>query len=282
MSSQLIGLVGKLFVPLAILGALALFRRYVPSTQVEGADGEYSIADLDARFAKAKWAVPVCMVLIGVLFAWGTYRAFVTLSRHFAAVDGPAAFRLMPQTATWWFFPGLGALALSYEITLQTWSLFGNRREANLYSEWSNLKTASRGGRYAGMDSRKVLRWMALVIALPIGILTALELSAHTSLHQSDICQCGFALSPCKVYPYADARRLTVIEGFRDRDGKLIRRAGIVVDFTKGRRWSSSDIGDFRKSVDPTLASFLANKTHLPLNSATTEADIPKSSDSSQ
>lgn len=68
---------------------------------------------------------------------------------------------------------------------------------------------------------------------------------------------------------------MTIIEGFRNRDGKLTRRAGIVIDFSDGNRWSSADYGDFRAGVDPALADFLQGKTHLDYDYAETEADIP-------
>jgi hypothetical protein len=55
-----------------------------------------------------------------------------------------------------------------------------------------------------------------------------------------DIRDCGYAFAPCKIYRFADARRMTIIDGFRDRDSRLIRRAGIVIDFSDGQRWSRS------------------------------------------
>lgn len=69
---------------------------------------------------------------------------------------------------------------------------------------------------------------------------------------------------------------MTEIEGFRDRDGKLNRRAGIVVDFADGRRWSSAGTGDFHDGVDPALVAFLRKRIRLPLEQAQTEVDIPK------
>jgi len=69
---------------------------------------------------------------------------------------------------------------------------------------------------------------------------------------------------------------MTMIEGSRDRNGKLIRRAGILLDFADGSRWSSADIGDFLQTVDPEFAEFLKDKTRLPVYEAETEADIPQ------
>src|SRR6185312_12234598 len=191
------------------------------------------------------------------------------------AADGPAIFRQLPQSAIWWFFPGFGALALSYEITLQLWSLFGEREDAHLYSEWSNRKIAEQWGKYKSIDFRKALRWLSIAIVLPIGVLTILELNAHVSIEEGAIRDCGYAFAPCKVYPYAAARRITVIAGFRGRDGELTERAGVVLDFADGRRWSSADMGDFHKRVDSDLVNFLGKKTGLPINYAETAAEIP-------
>jgi hypothetical protein len=116
---------------------------------------------------------------------------------------------------------------------------------------------------------------MAILIALPAGIFTVLALPIHTARRQSGIKDCGYAFAPCKSYRYADARRITAIEGYRDRDGKLNCRAGSVVDFSDGRRWSSANEGDLSKSVDPDFAMILATKTNLPFNYLQTEPDIP-------
>jgi hypothetical protein len=159
---------------------------------------------------------------------------------------------------------------------LQLWSIFGDRREADLFGYWSGLGVTFRySGGPADYNVRKILRWMALLIALPIGILSALALPIHTSLRETDIRDGGYAFSPCKTYPYASAQRMTVIQGFRTRDGKLTKRAGIVIDFRDGRRWSSANIGDFRATVDRNLADFLQRKTGLPYHYAETQDDIP-------
>jgi hypothetical protein len=69
---------------------------------------------------------------------------------------------------------------------------------------------------------------------------------------------------------------MTIIEGFRNRDGSLVKRAGVVLDFSDGRRWSSADIGDFKSKVDPKLVSFLQGKTGLQPEYAVAKSDIPK------
>jgi hypothetical protein len=98
----------------------------------------------------------------------------------------------------------------------------------------------------------------------------------HTALRQQDIRACGYAWAKRQTFDYSRAVRMTQIEGFRDRDGKLNHRAGIVVDFADGRRWSSANTGDFHDLVDPVLRAFLIQRTRLPLEQAQAEVDISK------
>ena len=267
MGHQLIGFFGKALVPIAVLLVFALARKYMPAGSLKEPGSRYSLEELDLRFSKIQWMVGISMAAIGIVFAFAAHAALVWFNRYLASLDGHANFILWPQGATWWFFPGLGALTLSWEITLLLWLLAGDREHARLYNDWTALKS--------GFDAPKLLRWMALLIALPIGVLTTLELPVHTSLLPDEIRDCGYAFAPCKTYRYADALRMTIIDGFKDRDGKLTRRAGIVIDFSGGRRWSSADIGDFRKTLDPALEDFLEKKTNLAYHYAQTEVDIP-------
>src|SRR6266404_75549 len=257
----------RAIVPFVVVLVFALARKYMPTASVKTPGPQYSREALDVRFSNTHWIVGFAMVVVGALFAFGTYAALLGLNRYLAMRDASTQFVLWPQSAIWWFFPGFGALVLSWEITLQLWTLFGHRADAELYNSWSSLKV--------GFNSAKLLRWMAVLIVLPIGVLTVLALPMHTALRQGDIRDCGYAFSPCKTYRYADARRITIIEGFRTRDGKLTRRSGIVIDFADGRRWSSADIGEFNARLDPALQEFLENKTQLPYTYAQTDADIP-------
>lgn len=250
----------------------ALARKYQkPSSRLS----EEQLSLLDARFQHTKWVVGVSMVLVAVLFAWVTHYLIVSLNRYLALSDSPeTSLYLLPQSSIWWFFPGSAAVALCWEIILRLWSLFGHANTANLYRLWSDSR--------AGFDATRILRWMALVVAVPIGVVTALALPMHTAVRLQDIRVCGYAWAKCRTFDYSTAVRMTHIDGFRDRDGKLHTRAGIVVDFADGKRWSSADTGDFRTTVDPTLLAFLAEHIRLPIGQAETELDIPKTDVSSR
>jgi hypothetical protein len=253
-------------VPLAVAAGFVLARKYAkPSVRLS----EEQLSDLDDRFVRTKWVVGISIVAVGVVFALTTHDLLMWVNHLFAASDGPdTSFRLWPQTAIWWFFPGVGALALSWEITLLLWAIFGQARDAISYRLWSD-------GR-AGFDCTRILRWMGLVIVAPIGVFTALALPMHTALRHQDIRVCGYGWKGCTTFDYSKAVRMTQIRGFRDRDGNLHSRAGVVLDFADGRRWSSAEMGDFSDSVDPRLSAFLVERTGLALGQADTEADIPK------
>jgi hypothetical protein len=99
---------GKAVVPVAVGGGFALARKYVkPSARLS----EMQLSALDDCFRQTHWIVRISVVAVGVVFVWTTHYVLVSLNNLFAASDGPRpSFRLWPQTAIWWFFPGFGAL----------------------------------------------------------------------------------------------------------------------------------------------------------------------------
>jgi hypothetical protein len=261
-------------IPAIVILSFALFKRFFPSkTQAKRID--WNSDELYERFKRTKWYATVGLIFVMIAFALSTWFILSHTNLFLAQIDQPGAIHLLPQTAIWWFFPGFGALACSWEITLRILGLFIGSEDIDLFSNW--MDNSTRGwikSRYSGIDSRKVLRMMAIWIAMPIGVFVLLALPMHATIGHETIRDCGYALKPCKVYPLSDAIRVTEIAGFRDKSGKLIDRAGLVLDFKDGRRWSSAEWGDWSKNVDPKLEEFVLSKTHLPLSYAMTESEI--------
>lgn len=253
-------------IPAIVLGVFALARRYLPAKPAKRFGTAYSIEQLSQQFRITQWAVGAAMIAIGAIIAWGVHSILVNLSRLFVSLEGPADFVLLPQSAIWWFFPGFAAITLAWDATLGAWSFFGDRKEAVLYNYWTISK--------AGFDSTNVLRIMAVVIVFPIAILTLLAVPQHAVLRAGGIKVHGYGFKTPAVYRYSDARRTTIIDGFRSRGGKLTRRAGVVLDFSDGRRWSSADLGDFRRTIDPALVDYLQSRTGLDPQYAETQDDI--------
>jgi hypothetical protein len=147
-------------------------------------------------------------------------------------------------------------------MTLALWSLGGDKAYISHYLDWSDQQT--------GFDSTRALRWLALLVALPIGIATALAIPMHSTLHDSELHVRGYASIAPTIFPYSNVGRIFQVEGFRDRSGKLTRRNEIIVEFRDGRRWHSGDI----PGIDAALAEFLTKKTGVILEHFDTEADI--------
>jgi len=199
----------------------------------------------------------------------GIHSALVWSNRFFVSLEGPSDFVLPPQTAIWWFLPGFAAITFAWDVTLWIWRQFSNERELALFRYWTNLQ--------AGFDSTHILRIIGVLVVLPIALFTTLAIPQHVVLQSQVIRQRGYGFGAAETYRYTDARRLTLVDGFRQRDGKLVRKAGIVLDFADGRRWSSADIGDFRRAIDPALLNYLQLKTGLELHHEGAESDIQSS-----
>jgi hypothetical protein len=258
--------VSRLIVPITIGVAFSLMRRYLPVPTAAELPTDFSVENLNERFRPVQWMVATAMVLVGVTFAWIIHKCLVDLNLFFAARDGTAQFQLLPSPWIWWFFPGFGAIALSWEITLSIWSLVGDHDMISQYILWSNIRS--------GFNATKLLRWMAFGVVLPIGILTLLAVPMHSSLLSEGLCVREYASLSSHQHPYTDARRVAVVRGFRNRDGNFQQRAEVLIKFADGHVWSSAANRDFDKQVDPNLVAFLEQKTGLQAEEAETQVDL--------
>ncbi len=241
-----------------------LARRYAPASAP--AAPSPPLAELGCPVRMTQWIVGAAMLGIGFLIFISLHQVLVIANQYFASLDGPANFILLPQSAIWFFLPGFAAITLTWDLTLWGWSVFGSKELALQYEYWSNAK--------AGFNATRVLRIMTAVVVLPIAGFTALALPEHDSLQETVIRSHGYGWVGAKTFNYSNARALAVIDGFRDRDGRLTKRAGCVLYFPEGRKWSSAKIGDFKLTVDSKLLDFLEAKTRLRPKYAETEAEI--------
>ena len=263
-------------IPAIVVVCLLVFRKVLPTPRrFQHVNWDSDV--LWERFRPVSWLFGIATLVVMIAFALVTWFALSSTNRMLAGFDSPRAIHLLPEPALWWFFPVLGGITCSCEITFQIFALFVGRETTDLFNAWMN--NVSRGwikSRYRGIDARCVLRWMTAGIALPSGIFVLLALPMHASVGPESIRDCGY-LKACRVYALSDATRITQIQGFRDKSGKLIDQAGLVLDFKDGRRWSSAAWGEWQDHVDPRLTDWLLKKTGLPLQYALTEVDIPSS-----
>ena len=275
MSLNISNLLIRICVPVAIICAMGYFRKWFPARISTQHGRPTTDEELEDRFMPLRGRIIGGMIAIMIIFFVVSWLALSGANKLIPAAHGSATILYLPTFVIWTFFPFFGCLSLSWELTLQAMRLLRGREETDVFSDWTNRTTAFWGkGSWPGIDSRRVLRWMSLLITLPIGVLTVLALNMHAEVGPNSIRDCGYAFKSCLVYPLGDARRMTAVTGFRDRDGKIVRRPGIVVDFKDGRRWSSTSWNDSSKAVDTGLANFLIGKTGLPLDSIEAEDDL--------
>jgi len=190
-----------------------------------------------------------------------------SINRYLAESEGPAFFRLLPSKAVWSFAPGSAALALTWPAVFLGRKRLGDGQLAARYLEWNDQR--------CGFNTLRAFHWFNLLIVLPIASVTVLALPIHSTVHGDEMRMRRFASLRPTHCPYSQARRLAVVDGFRTRDGRFERRVAILVDFQTGKRWSSADNSDFRRSVDENLLGFLQEKTDLSPVFAETESDLP-------
>jgi hypothetical protein len=264
MSWDVSNLVTGIAVPAAVIFFLRLMRKYAPANKAT-THGELGVPDEDLK--GLQWGVGAAIILVGVGLGYGVYRLLLFANQSFANADGPAAFQLLPTKALWIFLPLFGALCVSWDITLYLLYFVEDHNRIQRYLAWSDAR--------AGFNSTRVLRWMTLVLALPVCILTLLAVPMHSSVREDGITVRQYASRASRHYPYSRAQRLAWVDGFRGRDGVMTKRAEILVDFDDGFRWSSVSNRDFESSPDPGLVEFLQAKTGLPVLRAETEDDLP-------
>jgi len=262
MSFDISDVIRRAIVPAAVISVFALLRKYMPARTIR-AQGDEPVTD---DFTRTNRAVYGAMILIGIALAFLTHKALVATNLWLAEADGPATFRLLPSSFIWWFLPGVAALCLSWEITLFFWSKFGDHQTIARFLDWTHKR--------AGFDSTRALRWMALLIVMPIGIASVLAIPIHSSLRDNEIVVGRYARLARQYLPYSDARRFLLVDGFRDRNGKFTARSEVLVVFQNGVRWSSAANRDFMTRPDSGLVEFLERKTGLAVEHAESETDL--------
>ncbi len=216
--------------------------------------------DLFARFSDRQFFVNICYFVVAVTFFFGVRFGFEAINHRIAGPALPGQMQLFRDPIIWYFFAGFGALTLPWEITLQVWSLFGNRRTVSLYRQWQKRSTFEyRGGAYK--NELGLYHWFILLIALPVGVANSLALNMHTTLESNAIRTCGYAFKPCTTLPYAEIANITYYPP--NPAVKPATAARLDITFSNGARWSSSDWGNENKDVDPSVVRFLAAHVSL-------------------
>ena len=144
----------------------------------------------------------------------------------------------------------------------------------DLYSEWDSRQPKKSRGSIDYYDARKVLRWFAFLIALPIGVFSALALNMHATFADDGIHEFGYAFAAPIFHSYDDIRGITLVHGKYDKHGKFIERPFFVLDFADGHHWLQNNWDDSAAGMERSLSAILAQKTHIPIADANTINDM--------
>lgn len=241
-------------------------------------DAQTSVDQRDehpTRLPKMQPIVNACTVAIFCLFLFGVHALLVVLNARLAALDRTALITFLPRPSHWWAFPAVGAFALSWEFTLQIWSLLGHRATANQYREWAKTAPLVYRGRTFTLSAQGFFQWLTMFVALPLGMYTLLDLNEHTSFNPDSMSVCGLAYQRWETRTYPNLLRITLVQGKIDSNGKYKPSPALVLDFAEEYRWSSARWGFQKASTLGTLATFLSRQADLPIDASATVEGIP-------
>jgi len=219
--------------------------------------------DLEASFSDWQNTINASCAATAVLFLLATHFLLNFCSEALANSDGLSGLHILYQQFIWWFFPGLGAISLSFEIVLQVWSIFVSRKIVNIYAEWAARQPKKTKTGVTYYDSRKVFRWIALILTLPVGILTLLALRMHTTFAEDAMHEYGYAFTAPATYSYSKIRRVSQVDGVLGKHEKFIARPYDVIDFVGGHRWSQDQWDDTTPGITESLDATLLARTNL-------------------
>jgi len=124
-------------------------------------------------------------------------------------------------------------------------------------------------------NSFKIMKWMSIGLAAPIGVFTVLAIPIHLSITDSAVKVGHYASFRSDVFPFNQARRATVIDGYKLRDGSLQPARDLIIDYADGRRLRGNQVGDGGTSIPDDVMQLLIAKTGLTPEHAETADDIP-------
>ncbi len=256
-------LLPKILVPAIIVFVLALCRRLAPPRTRIAAyryDESQTPEPLPpGLIGAAMWAVGIGIAL--------SFFALRMANHSWASIDDPSILTQFPTSVTWGFLPGFAALSVPWPLTV--WYL----RRVGRWEEADSIEDAS--DRKGGMDSFRVMKWLSVLLVGPIAVFTLLAIPIHLSIRDAEVRLGRYASLRSETFPFKEARRLTIIDGYKQKNGTVCEAADVLIDFADGRRLRGNQVGDGGTCVRRDVMQLLIRKTGLiPAHAATAE-EVP-------
>jgi len=256
----------RALVPGVIALILLLFRRIAPprsrlaNSRYDQQQGPEPLPT--GVIGGAMWA-------LGIGFAL-TFFLLRDANRLWAKADGQSVLTLYATPWIWFFLPFFSALAIPWPLTIWYLRRVGRKNEADSIADAADLK--------GGMDSFRVMKWLGIALVSPIALFTVLAIPVHLSIADSEARLGHYASIHAERFPFSEARRATLIDGYRLRDGRFRRSKDIVIDFADGRRLRGNAVGDGGSDVEENVVQLLLAKTGLRPTHVLTVEEIPSKS----
>jgi hypothetical protein len=129
--------------------------------------------------------------------------------------------------------------------------------------------------RKGGMNSLRVMKWLSVGVVSPIALFTLLAVPIHLSIGHSELRVGHYASVVTERLPLNDARRLTIVDGYRLRDGSIHLAKDVIIDFADGRRLRANQVGDGGTNIRNDVMQLLIAKTGLTPEHASTSDEVP-------
>jgi len=247
-----------LFLPVVF----AVFRKLAPP-RIRGAEHRYDEAQVPeplptGLIGAAMWALGLALALL--------FFALKTANRWWAGLDGPSVLTQYATPWTWCFFPGFAALAAPWPATVWYLRKIGRWEEADAIEDEADSKGRA--------NSYRVMKWLCIGVVCPIAVFTLLAIPIHLSIAGLEVRVGHFASIRSERFDLRKARRLTIVDGYRERDGTFHSAKDLIIDFTDGRRLRGNQVGDGGTNIRDDVMDMLLTKTHLTPHHASTIDDI--------
>jgi hypothetical protein len=211
-------------------------------------------------------------IIGGAMWALGigiTLLFFVLRSANhwWASLDGPSILTQYASPIIWCFFPGLAALAIPWPLTVGYLRKVGRWEEADSIEDLADSKS--------GINSLRIMKWLSIGVVSPIALFTLLAIPIHLSITDTEVRVGHYGLFHSETFHLKDARRLTVVEGYRLKDGSFHAAKDVLIDFADGRRLRGNAVGDGGTSVREDVMQLLIAKAGLTPEHASTADEVP-------
>jgi hypothetical protein len=241
---------------------IALFKRMAPP-RFRAVERPYTDSQEPEPLPTGVIGSAMCAEGVGLALLFFVLRE---LNHWWASLDGSSLLTQYATPVIWCFFPGFAAVAIPWPLTVWYLRKVGRWEEADAIEDDSDSK--------GGGDQFRIMKWLCIGVVLPIALFTLPAIPIHLSISDSEVRIGHYGSLHSESFPLKDARRLTVVDGYRLKDGSFHPAKDVLIDFAGGRRLRANAVGDGGTNVRTDVMQLLIEKSGLTPEHALTADDV--------